>query len=119
MRHAIPLLLTASALLAGCGYSPAATTDRSSAAYKADFSACDGAVPSAVNKRNAKTGLAWFASPLTRWGQIDDGMNACMAEKGWGRVRACTDDELRAGDRTGSLVVTTRGVQCADPGKQR
>lgn len=117
MHPALPLLLAASTLLAACGESPSASTNPGNAAYKTDFAACDGTVPGAVNKRNAKTGLAWFASPITRWGQIDDGMNACMAEKGWGRVRACTQDELRAGNRTGSLVVTARGVQCADPGK--
>lgn len=113
----LPLLPLLLATLAACAYAPPPRTDTASPAYQSDYTACDTAVPDAVNKRNAKTGLAWMASPFTRWGQLDDGMNACMAAKGWGRVRACTPDELRAGNRAGSLVVTARGVQCADPGK--
>lgn len=116
MRHLPPLLLAA-AILAACGYTPPPQANAASPAYKTDYAACDSAVPQAVNRRNAKTGLAWISSPVTRWSQIDDGMNACMAAKGWGRVRACTTNELGAGNRTGSLVVTARGVQCADPGK--
>ena len=115
------LLLISALLVAGCGYSPPGRTDTQAPGYKADLAACEAATPSAVNARNAKTGLAWFASPVTRWSQIGEGMNACMADKGWGRVRACTAEELRQGNRPGplpsSLVVTARGVQCADPAR--
>lgn len=86
-----------------------------SAKYRVDVEACDASVPEGVDKRNAKTGLAWFGGPVTRWGQIDDAMNACMGGKGWGRVRACTADELRTGSPT--RIVTRSSVQCADPAK--
>lgn len=57
-------------------------------AYRNDYAACDTSVPNAVDKRNAKTGLAWIASPIRRWGQIADGIDACMAAKGWGNPPA-------------------------------
>ena len=123
MVRALVLVLSAPAVaatlaLGGCGYRPPAGTSASAPGYAADYAACDASVPDAVNKRNSKTGLAWFASPVRRWGMIDEGMSACMAEKGWGRVRACTPEELRAGGRSGGLSVTARGVQCADPPKR-
>ena len=70
-------------------------------------------MPDAVDKNNAKRGLSWFGGPVTRWSRIEDGMNACMAGKGWGHARACTAEELRGGNRTGGLVVTRTGVQCS------
>lgn len=111
------MLLVPALLLVGCGYTPPGRTDTESPRYKADLAACEGSVPGAVNRRNAKTGLAWITSPVIRWSQIGDEMNACMDGKGWGRVRACTAEELRQGDRTGSLVVSARGIQCADPAR--
>jgi hypothetical protein len=111
----LPGLLLGGLLLSGCGYSPPARTDVSRPTYKADVEACESAVPSEVNKRNAKTGLAWFASPFTRWSQIDEGVNACMAGKGYGRVRACTAAELASGGRAGNQVVTRDGIRCSDP----
>lgn len=111
------LVLLAALLATACGYTPPGRVDAASPKYAADLDACDASVPDAVNKRNAKTGHSWFLSPITRWSQIDDGLNACMAGKGWGRVRSCTAEELRSGGRAGGMVVTARGVQCADPGK--
>lgn len=111
------MLLGSALLVAACGYTPPGETDTQSARYRADREACGSSVPSAVNRRNAKTGLAWFASPVTRWSQIGDGLNECMAGKGWGRVRTCTAEELRQGNRTSSLMVTPSGVQCADPAR--
>ena len=105
----------AALLLAACAGTPPAA-EAGSAAYRTDHDACDAAVPGAVNKRNAKTGLAWFASPITRWGDIAEGMNACMAGKGWGRTRTCTPAELAAGSRTPGLLVTATGIRCSDPG---
>ncbi len=111
------MLLLSALVLAGCGYTPPGGTDTQAPRFKADADACGASAPGAVNARNAKTGLAWFASPVTRWWQIGTAENDCMAGKGWGRVRACTAEELRQGGRTEGLVVTARGVQCADPGK--
>ena len=118
MSRILPLTaLGAAALLAACGYAPPPRTDTAAPRYQADLDACETAVPAAVNRTNAKTGLAWFSSPVRRWFQIDDGVSDCMAGKGWGRVRACTAEELRRGDRNASTVVTASGVRCADPGR--
>ena len=117
MLRAILVLLIlsgAGAGLAACGARPP-PADARTAAFERDHEACDAAVPDAVNKRNAKTGLAWFTSPIRRWGQIDEGMSACMQGKGWGRTRACTAAELRAGNRAPNLTVTGAGIRCTDP----
>ena len=74
--------------------------------------ACEASVHEAVDKRNAKTGLRWAASAFTRWGEIDDGVDACVATKGVGVARPCTDEERRRGGP--SLVVTARGITCKD-----
>ena len=111
-------LLTLLALvlaLACCGgYTPPPQTDRTTSAYRTDLAACEDSVPAEVNKRNAKTGLAWFSSPVRRPFQIGDGVRGCMAAKGYGRLRWCTDDEIRQGDRSGAVVATASGLQCAD-----
>ncbi len=109
-------VLAALLVPASCGYTPPPRTDTSSPTYQTAVDACDDAVSSAVNKRNAKTGLAWLASPVRRWSQIGDGVSACMAQKGYGRTRACTPAELRQGNRSPNLVVTASGIQCSDPG---
>lgn len=69
----------------------------------------------AVDKRNAKTALRWFASAFTRWGEIGDGVDSCVAAKGVSVTRPCTDEERRRGGP--SLVVTARGITCKDPDK--
>ncbi|HYZ61931.1 MAG TPA: hypothetical protein VE650_05705 [Acetobacteraceae bacterium] len=97
-------------VLAGCGYDPPPQTDVSKPAYRTDLDACQDSAATEVNKENAKKGLRWFASPVRRWGQIDDAVDACMAGKGYGRLRACSDAELRSGN----VVVTASGVRCGD-----
>ncbi len=110
-----PLALIALLALAGCGYEPPAQTNTDAPAYKQDREACEDSAATAVNAHNAKTGPAWFASPFRRWSQIADATQSCMAGKGYGRLRWCTADELAGGTRSGNLVVTSSGVQCADP----
>lgn len=114
-RSLVPLLLILCA--AACSYSPPARTDTASPKYQADLDACTTSVPEAVDKHNAKTGLAWMTGGLTRWSAIDSGVDACMGGHGWGHVRACTAEELRNGNRTQSLVVTARGIRCSDPNR--
>jgi hypothetical protein len=80
-------VLALAALLGGCGYEPPPGTDRAAPSYKADLGACRDNAASAVNARNAKTAPAWFSSPVRRWGQIDDVVQACMDGKGYGRPR--------------------------------
>ena len=112
MRAVLPILATL-LLTQGCGYAPPPRADTAAPQYEADLDKCRDDTATAVNKRNAKTGLAWFASPVTRWGQIGDGVSACMAARGYGRSRACTAEELRTAG--GNRVVTTAGVRCSDP----
>lgn len=102
-------------LLAGCGYNPPARTNTSAPAYEAALDACHGAAVTSVRRQNAKRALDWFSSPVRRWGQIGDAESACMADKGYGRLRWCTADELANARRTGNVVVTASGVQCAEP----
>ena len=109
------LLLFGTAVVVACGYSPPPHTNTATPRYKTDLAACNTSVPDAVDARNAKTGLRWMASGVTRWTEIDTGIDACMADKGWGRTRACTPEELRTGG--GNRTVTTRGIECADAGK--
>ncbi len=111
MRHAV----WAALLLAGCGYTPPPQTEISGPAYGRDLDACRAAAKTAVNQHDVKTGLAWIAAPVTRWGRIGDATGACMAEKGYGRVRSCTAEELRSNARAGSMVVTAAGILCSDP----
>lgn len=70
--------------VAGCaGYEPRAETDRSAPKYQADLLACQQSSVDAVNKRNAKTGLAWFSSPVRRPFQIREAIRSCIREKGY------------------------------------
>jgi hypothetical protein len=101
--------------LAGCGYQPSPRVDTANPAYIADRDACEDKSSGDVNKASAKTGLAWLTSPVRRWGQISDTTQACMASKGYGRVRWCTPEELRSGNHQGNMIVTSSGVQCSDP----
>ncbi len=112
MRPAVAVLLLG---VAACAYHPPPQTDTASPAFIADSDTCEDTAAETVNKTNAKTGLAWFASPVRRWGQIADATQSCMAGKGYGRLRWCTADELRGGNRRGNVIVTSEGVQCADP----
>ena len=102
-------------LLAGCGYEPPASVDQSKPSYHADLDACEDSAAADVSKQNAKTFRSWLLSPVRRWGQVDAATESCMAGKGYGRVRWCTQEELRGARRTGSVVVTASGVQCTEP----
>jgi hypothetical protein len=113
MRLLLPAVVLV--VLGACGYRPPAQTDTSKPAYEADLDACGDSAASAVNRRSAKTGMAWFSSPVRRWGQIQDEVQTCMAGKGYGRVRWCTEEEMRTGSRSGTVVVTSAGVQCSEP----
>ena len=110
-----PLLIVL--LLAGC-YAPPPQTDTGNPQYQADLDTCSSSVATGVDKRNAKTGLAWFAGGVTRWSAIDTGVNACMDQHGWGHTRPCTPDELRNGNKTPGLVVTATGIRCSDSPKR-
>lgn len=112
MRH---LPFAALLTLTACGYQPPARVDMSNPVFVADREACENKSASEVNQRNAKTGLAWFSSPVRRWSQISDATQSCMAGHGYGRLRWCTAEELRSGDRQGNVIVTSSGVQCSDP----
>lgn len=101
--------------LGACGTQPPAQTNTAASGYASDLAACEASAASAVNTRNAKTAPAWFGSPILRWGQIADARQACMTARGYGRVRWCSAEELRQGARSGNVVVTPSGVQCAGP----
>jgi len=83
MRFFAPALLLL--LVGACGYHPPPQTDVSAPAYTADLDACQDTAASEVNKRNAKRFFAWVSSPVRRWGQISDAVEACMAGKGYRR----------------------------------
>ncbi|MBC7799367.1 MAG: hypothetical protein H7Z10_01990 [Gemmatimonadaceae bacterium] len=69
----------------GCyGYEPPVTADRTAPQYQADLAACQDESVDAVNKRNAKTGLDWFSSPVRRLFQIRAAIRECVAAKGYG-----------------------------------
>src|SRR4051794_29429024 len=112
MRSFGPALLLLA--FAACSYKPA-PRDVGKPAYTADLKACQDSAASDVNKRNAKTALAWFSAPVRRWGQISEGVQACMAGKGYGGLRGSSDGELPSGSTSGGLVVTSAGVRCSDP----
>ena len=101
--------------VAGCGYRPPAQTNTDAPAYHTDLTACRATARTATNTQNVKKFLGWVASPVTRWGDIDDAVRTCMADKGYGRLRWCTPEELRTGTRGSGVVVTSAGVQCTDP----
>ncbi len=70
--------------VAGCyGYEPRVETDRSAPKYQADLASCQQSSVDAVNKRNAKTGLAWISSPVRRTFQIREAIRSCVREKGY------------------------------------
>ncbi len=96
-------------LVAACG------ADAPPSPRLADREACSAGATAAVDKTNAKRALTWFAAPVTRWGQVDDNRDACMAAKGWGRTRACTDEERRQGSKVATRTVTADGVRCTEP----
>ena len=81
----MPTVALASLLaLAACAsYDPPVRTDRATPAYQADLTACRESVATAVDQQNAKTALAWIASPVRRPGQVRAGLRACLADRGY------------------------------------
>ncbi len=75
-------LVLSGVVLSGCAYEPA-IQDRSAPSYQADLQSCQDSGPAEVNARNAKTGLAWFSSPVRRPFQIRAAVRACMEGKGY------------------------------------
>ena len=117
MRRILPGILRgllAGLLLQGCGTTPPVLAAAAGApGYEADLDTCHTNAATAVDTRNAKTGLAWFAGPITRWSRIDERTAACMGRRGFGVVRSCTAEELRTGG--GNRTVTVSGIRCSDP----
>ena len=68
---------------AGCVSSYAPATRGAGPAYQADLAACQEQSTAAVNKRNAKTGLAWFSSPIRAPFQVRPEIRACLRAKGY------------------------------------
>ena len=70
--------------VAGCvsNYAPALQTAKAGPAYQTDLAACQEQATAAVDKRNAKTGLAWFASPFRRPFQVRPEIRDCLKAKG-------------------------------------
>jgi hypothetical protein len=101
--------------LAACGYHPPPQADVTAKSYQTDLAACQDTAHTNVNKQNSKRALDWFSSPVRRWGQIREAEQSCMVGKGYGDLRWCTADELKGGKRSGSVIVTSAGVQCTDP----
>jgi len=70
--------------VAGCaGYEPRVDTDRTAPNYQADLAACQASSAEAVDKRNAKTGLDWFSSPVRRPFQVREAIRSCVRDKGY------------------------------------
>ena len=83
MKRCVLLMLLS---VAGCSaYAPAmpAGTDVAAPAYQADLQTCQGQSAAAVDKRNARTGLAWFASPVRRPFQVRAEIRTCLRAKGY------------------------------------
>ena len=79
-------IVVLSGLLAvtGCySYEPRVDTDRASPKYQAALAACQETSVGAVNKRNAKSGLDWFSSPVRRPFQIREAIRSCVRAKGY------------------------------------
>lgn len=70
--------------VAGCyGYAPPVQTDTAAPQYQADLAECQDQSVDAVNKRNAKSGLDWFSSPVRRTFQIRAAIRSCITAKGY------------------------------------
>lgn len=78
------VFLLAVLAVGGCyGYEPPVVADRAAPQYQADLEACQESSVDAVNKRNAKTGLDWFSSPVRRPFQIRAAIRDCVKAKGY------------------------------------
>ena len=77
------MLLILSTVLAGCGGYAPRVTSTASPTYQTDLVSCQDTSAAEVNRRNAKTGLAWFSSPFRRTFQIHAAIRGCMEAKGY------------------------------------
>ncbi len=68
---------------AGCISSYAPSVRGAGPAYQADLATCQEQATTAVNKRNAKTGLAWFSSPFRAPFQVRPEIRDCLKAKGY------------------------------------
>ena len=68
---------------AGCVSSYAPAVRAPGPAYQADLAACQEQSTAAVDKRNAKTGMAWFASPVRAPFQVRPAIRDCLKAKGY------------------------------------
>lgn len=83
MRHMV--VLAGMLAVAGCvsSYAPPLQAAQPGPAYQADLAACQEQSSTAVAKRNAKTGLAWFASPFRQPFQVRPEIRSCLKAKGY------------------------------------
>jgi hypothetical protein len=78
------VILYSALAVAGCsGYEPRVDTDRTAAKYQSDLATCQESSADAVDKRNAKTGMDWFSSPVRRPFQIREAIRTCVRAKGY------------------------------------
>ena len=78
------LILLAAALGAtGCVSSYAPAVQGAGPAYQSDLAACQEQSTAAINKRNAKTGLAWLTSPVRAPLQVRLAIRECLKAKGY------------------------------------
>lgn len=77
----LPLLLAGA--LGACSLDPNVAIGRDVATYQTDLAACRASVGETVDRENAKTGPAWFASPVRRPFQVRDGVRTCLSAKGY------------------------------------
>ena len=83
MRHMV--VLAGMLAVAGCvsNYAPPLQGAQTGPAYQTDLAACQEQSTAAVDKRNAKTGLAWFASPFRQPFQVRPEIRSCLKAKGY------------------------------------
>ena len=68
---------------AGCVSSYAPAVQGAGPSYQADLAACQEQSTAAIDKRNAKTGLAWFSAPFRAPFQVRPEIRACLKAKGY------------------------------------
>lgn len=86
MRYLVLSGLLAGVLaVAGCvsSYAPTVQGPDAAPGYQKDLAACQEESTAALDKRNAKTGLAWFAAPVRAPFQVRPMIRACLRAKGY------------------------------------
>lgn len=78
------IVLAGMLAVAGCvsNYAPA-VQGAEAPGYQKDLAACQEQSTDAVDRRNAKTGLAWLSSPVRRPFQVRPEIRACLKAKGY------------------------------------